>query len=94
MFKISQFEFQNEYIVLLEERSNARSTLTDLSRKEVIMQEKNSKLQKEISALDHTVNVEVKRKIESLHGSILRCEIREHLMGSITVRLTSNLTGL
>ena len=36
------------------------------------MQEKNSKLQREISALDHNVNVEVKRKIESLHGSILR----------------------
>jgi hypothetical protein len=30
--------FQNEYIVLLEERSDARSGLTDLSRKEVIMQ--------------------------------------------------------
>jgi hypothetical protein len=38
------------------------------------MQEKNGKLQQEIAALDQTVTVDVKRKIESLHGSIVRLD--------------------
>jgi hypothetical protein len=74
--KQSWLKYQNEYIVLLEDRSNARSTLTDLSRKEVIMQEKNSKLQQELQALEHNVNVDVRRRIESLHSSILRLAVK------------------
>ncbi len=51
------------------------------------MQEKNGKLQQEIAALDQTVTVDVKRKIESLHGSIVRLDEMQLLLMNDMVRI-------
>ncbi len=53
---------------------------------QVIMQEKNGKLQQEIAALDQTVTVDVKRKIESLHGRIVRLNELQFLLMNEIVR--------
>jgi hypothetical protein len=53
------------------------------------MQEKNGKLQQEIAALDQTVTVDVKRKIESLHGSIVRLDELQLLSMNEIVRISA-----
>lgn len=53
------------------------------------MQEKNGKLQQEIAALDQTVTVDVKRKIESLHGSIVRLDELQFLLMNKIVRISA-----
>ncbi len=53
------------------------------------MQEKNGKLQQEIAALDQTVTVDVKRKIESLHGSIVRLDELQLLLRNDMVRISA-----
>jgi hypothetical protein len=53
------------------------------------MQEKNGKLQQEIAALDQTVTVDVKRKIESLHGSIVRLDELQLLVVNEIVRISA-----
>lgn len=65
-----RLNYQNECILLLNDSSQARSELTDLESKEIVLLEQKQKLEEKIARMCHSVNVELKRKIETLHGSV------------------------
>ena len=69
--KKSWLKYQNEFIDLIETRTEANATLTDLQRKYLIMQEKKMKMQSDIENLKQSL-AELKRRIDVKHGAITR----------------------
>ena len=69
--KKSWLKYQNEFIDLIETRTEANATLTDLQRKYLIMQEKKMKMQSDIETLKQSLS-ELKRRIDVKHGAITR----------------------
>lgn len=69
-FIYSRLKLQNECILLLNDRSSERSDLMNLVSKEAMLMEQNKKQEEKNSTLSNSVIVDLKRKIEALHGSI------------------------
>ena len=69
--KKSWLKYQNEFIDLIETRTEANAALTDLQRKYLIMQEKKMKMQSDIETLKQSMS-ELKRRIDVKHGAITR----------------------
>lgn len=69
--KKAWLKYQNEFIDLVESRANANASLTDLTRKFCIMQEKKMKLGTDIEAMKQSLH-ELTRRIEAKNGSIVR----------------------
>ena len=69
--KKSWLKFQNEFIDLVQKRTDENSTLTDLQRKHLIMQEKKMKVTNEIENLKGNL-IDLKRRIDAKNGVITR----------------------
>ena len=64
-------EYQNEFIDLVEKRTETNTALTDLQRKYLIMQEKKLKMSNDIENQKQSL-VDLKRRIEVKNGAIVR----------------------
>ena len=64
-------EYQNEFIDLVERRTETNTALTDLQRKYLIMQEKKLKMSNDIENQKQSL-VDLKRRIEVKNGAIVR----------------------
>merc|ERR1711971_347224 len=69
--KKTWLKYQNEFIDLVEKRTETNTALTDLRRKYLIMQEKKLKMSNDIENQKQSL-VDLKRRIEVKNGAIVR----------------------
>ena len=69
--KKTWLKYQNEFIDLVEKRTETNTALTDLQRKYLIMQEKKLKMSNDIENQKQSL-VDLKRRIEVKNGAIVR----------------------
>ena len=69
--KKTWLKYQNEFIDLVEKRTETNTALTDLQRKYLIMQEKKMKMSNDIETQKQNL-IDLKRRIEVKNGAIVR----------------------
>ncbi len=71
--KKAWLKYQNDFIQLVERRATANNSLTELTRKYLIMTEKRMKLETEIEAMKSSM-ADLTRRIEAKDGEITRIQ--------------------